>query len=206
MDRISSRVTVRGLGPRAWGIFRVSLCIWIVGWWFGSTAQAQMSLSGRGKNFVAPVTDAQGRKTVLRGKDFKPGRPGTVEITGMQAETYKGQEKDMIVEAPQCVFEPKSNVAASPGSLAIRTADDRFSIEGQAFRWQLGDSRLTSKLVISNAVHSLIRKRLLDTKVAPGQKPAGQRPPPAAGGTNQNARGDAGHLHQPIYRCNVRPI
>jgi lipopolysaccharide export system protein LptA len=86
----------------------------------------------------------------------------------MQTETYRGQEKDMIVEAPKCLFDTKANVATSSGPLTIRTADGRFSIEGEGFRWQLGDSRLTSKLMISNHVHSLIRKRLINEKSGSG--------------------------------------
>jgi lipopolysaccharide export system protein LptA len=129
---------------------------------------AQVSVTGHGRNFVAPVTDAQGRRSVLRGKDVSPAGPGLVAITGMQTETYRGQEKDMIVQAPQCLFDTKANVASSKGSLTIHTADDRFSIEGEGFRWRLGDSRLTSQLVISNRVHSLVRKRGIGDKSGGG--------------------------------------
>lgn len=150
------------------GIQSASLLIWVLIAVLNSASicQAQVSVSGRGRNFVAPVTDAQGRKSVLRGKDVRPGGKGIVEILGMQAETFRGQEKDMIVEAPQCLFDTKANVASSAGPLSIRTADGRFSIKGDSFRWQLGDSRLNSKLAISNQVHSLIRKRLFDSKTA----------------------------------------
>jgi lipopolysaccharide export system protein LptA len=123
------------------------------------SSHAQVPIPGRGKNFVAPVTDAQGNKSVLRGGGFKPLGNGMVELTDMQAETFRGQQKDMVVRAPQCVFDPKKNIATSPGALSIRTADDRFSIQGEGFRWQLGDSRLASRLSISNQVRSLVRKR-----------------------------------------------
>jgi lipopolysaccharide export system protein LptA len=148
-------------------------------------AWAQVSVSGRGKDFVAPVTDAQGRKSVLRGAGVTPIGRGLVEITNMQAVTYRGQEKDMIVEAPLCVFDTKANVATSAGRLAIRTVDERFSIQGRSFQWQMGDSRLSSKLVISNEVQSLVRKRLL-TSTTNAPAPAGPRPGPTAstGGSN----------------------
>jgi lipopolysaccharide export system protein LptA len=148
------------------------------------STDAQVPVTGKGKNFVAPITDAQGRKTVLRGKDFRPAGQGLVEITGMKAETFRGQEKDMTVEAAQCRFDPKANVATSPGPLSIRTADDRFSIEGETFRWQLGDSRINSKLVISNRVHSLVRKRLIGTGPIPSASAPGKG---AASGTNAGA-------------------
>lgn len=150
----------------------VCVALWVV------PTFGQVSLGGRGKNFVAPVTDAQGRKSVLRGKDVKPAGKGLVEITGMQAETYRGQEKDLVVEAPQCLFDSKSNTATSPGDLSIRTADERFSIQGRGFHWQLGDSRSNSKLAISNAVHSLVRKRSISAKAL-----TGTGAPPAASTT-----------------------
>jgi hypothetical protein len=102
----------------------------------------------------------------LRGKDVRPGGQGIVQITGMQAETYRGQEKDMIVEAPECRFDTKANVASSGGALSIRTADGRFSIQGEGFQWQMGDSRQNSKLMISNQVQSLVRKRGMSVKAA----------------------------------------
>jgi lipopolysaccharide export system protein LptA len=155
--------------------------------------QAQVSVTGRSKNFVAPVTDAQGRKTVLRGQDVNPVGTGQLAITKMQAETYRGQEKDMIVEAPKCLYNTKANVATSPGALSIHTADGGFSLQGESFRWELGDSRLTSKLVLSNQVHALVRKRFLGSKSSavpaglnPNATPQSVVPPPSSSGaTNE---------------------
>jgi lipopolysaccharide export system protein LptA len=146
-------------------------------------SRGQVNVTGRGRNFVAPVTDAQGRKSVLRGKDVKEVKPagsGLVEILGMQAETFRGQAKDMIVEAPQCVFDTKAKVASSSGPLSIRTADGRFSITGTGFRWEMGDSRQSSKLVISNQVHSSIRKRFIGSGAAFGAQAATNNLPAAA--------------------------
>jgi lipopolysaccharide export system protein LptA len=172
----------RTLGAPGW----VSIVgIGLLAPWLAWRVPAQISGMGRGKNFVAPVTDAQGRKTVLRGDDARPGPNGLIELTQMKAETYRGQEKDMMFEAPKCLFDPKANVAFSSGTLVIRTADRRFSLEGEGFRWQLGDSGLTSKLSISNQVHSVVRKRLLGAKAspAPGATPA---PPPDRAMTSTN--------------------
>lgn len=143
-------------------------------------SRGQVNVTGRGRNFVAPVTDAQGRKSVLRGKDVKEVKPsgsGLVEILGMQAETYRGEAKDLVVEAPQCVFDTRAKVASSPGPLSIRTADGRFAITGTGFRWEMGDSRQNSKLVISNQVHSSIRKRFIGSGAAIGVQAATNNPP-----------------------------
>ncbi|MHC1766193.1 MAG: LptA/OstA family protein [Verrucomicrobiia bacterium] len=155
-------------------------------------SRAQVNVTGRGRNFVAPVTDAQGRKSVLRGKDVrevKPSGTGKVEILGMQAETYRGQAKDMIVEAPQCVFDTKTKVATSSGALSIRTADGRFSIVGEGFRWEMGDSGQNSRLVISNQVQSSIRKRLIGSRAAIGVQAPATNSAPAT--TNAPAGGEA---------------
>ena len=135
-------------------LFCVLMSLTLLAW----SSLAQAPVVGRGKNFVAPVTDAQGHKSILRGESVKPVGKGLVEMTKMQAETFRGQVKDMIVTAPQCVFDTKANVATSPGTLSIRKADDSFSIQGEGFQWQLGDSGANSRLMISNRVHSLVRK------------------------------------------------
>ncbi len=160
---------------------------------FLGPSHAQVNVTGRGRNFVAPVTDAQGRKSVLRGKDVrevKPSGTGMVEILGMQAETYRGQAKDMIVEAPQCVFNTRTKVASSAGALSIRTADGRFSIVGEGFRWEMGDSAQNSRLVISNQVQSSIRKRLIGSRAAIGVRAPAASSAPAT--TNAPTGGDAG--------------
>jgi len=187
LDRMSSLAYLR-----RWRC--ASLAVILLGPWLTChtlfrAVQAQVTISGRAKNFVAPVTDAQGRKSVIRGSDAKPAGPGKVDITGMHAETFRGKEKDMVVEAKQCLYDTRANVATSPGPLSIRTADERFSIEGETFRWQLGDTRMSSRLVISNRVHSLVRKRLVAG--AQGQGPGLTReprvPPATASKTNATA-------------------
>jgi lipopolysaccharide export system protein LptA len=154
-------------------VVRVPGWVWILvaclaAYLLAGRALGQISGIGRGRNFVAPVTDAQGRKTVLRGEGARPVPNGLIELTNMTAETFRGQDKDMIFQAPQCLFNPKEHVAYSPGRLSIGTADGRFSLAGRGFRWELGDSGLSSKLSISNEVHSQVRKRLINPKTPSG--------------------------------------
>ncbi len=183
MDALERRrIPPPARGKRLAGL---TACVVLAAPLFWLSSQAQVSVSGRAKNFVAPVTDAQGRRSVVRGKDAQPSGPGKVEITGMQAETYRGQQKDLTVEAPRCVFDTKSNVAVSPDSLTIRTADERFSLEGEGFRWQLGNSSLNSKLVISNRVHSLVRKRLIALQTGSGPGGLTASKPSAPAGTDE---------------------
>src|SRR5579862_6572887 len=103
--------------PRTWlmvrrspgwaqGIFAMALVGFLAPAW---TGLAQVTSAGRGKNFVAPVTDAEGRRSVIRGAEARPLGNGLMDITRMQIQTYRGQEKDMLVEAPKCVFDTRSN-------------------------------------------------------------------------------------------------
>lgn len=181
----------------------------------GPDADGQVTVTGRGKNFVAPILDAQGRKTVLRGSDVRPVGGGMVELLKMQAETYRGQQKDMIFEAPQCVFDSKASVVSSSGALSIHTSDTRFSLEGDSFRWQVGDSRANSKLVISNNVRSLVRKRLMTPKSATNTAAAPRQSsntaaaaPAAAPSTNEFIRVTSDTFEyegdRAVYRGNVR--
>ena len=144
----------------------VHTALLVVAVWFASAmlspalqVNAQIPLRVQAKDFVVPATDDQGRKTTLYGKSGKPLSSGLWEVEGMRVETLRDQKKDMIVEAPHCLFDSKSRVAFSPGELIVHKADEQFSIRGQGFRWQQADSRL----IISNRVHTVIRKGLLGT-------------------------------------------
>lgn len=133
-----------------------SVVLWLV---FGVAvwrvnSGAQPSLGGRAKGFTFPYKDEQGRETKVRGNaETLPG--GRIEFKPGTIETYRGEEKDMIIEAPQCILDTKTGVVTSSGALSVRTTDERLSIQGKGFRWQLSDSHLQ----ISNEVHTVIRTR-----------------------------------------------
>jgi lipopolysaccharide export system protein LptA len=176
---------------------------------------APLALAQTGKNFVAPATDAQGRRTILKGAEYKRLDKENIEISGMQAETFRGEEKNLIVQAPQCLFNTRTRVASSTGPLSIRTADNRLLIEGESFGWQLGDSGLASKLTISNRVQSLVRKGLIRTgpgiqEASPGARAGTPLPAVSA---QETAGGDVIIIHArefeyqsdlAVYRGNVR--
>lgn len=144
---------------RQWltGLILLSFC---VGW---VPLRAQVSLKGQLSDFVFPNTDDEGRKTVLKGT-AKTLPDGVIELSPMVAETYRGEELDMTIQAPHCLFNPRTKIAYSAGDLSVRTANERFAISGKGFRWQQTDSRL----FISNQVHAVVRKALLDSQsIAP---------------------------------------
>ncbi|MBI4328039.1 MAG: hypothetical protein HY674_22640, partial [Chloroflexi bacterium] len=119
---------------------------------------SQISSGGRVKDFKAPATDPQGRKSILRGQDARQVAKGVFEVTKPRLEMYRSDEQlDMVIEAPQCLFESQSKIASSTQKISVRTADEKFSIEGEGFQWNPGDSHL----LISNQVHAVIRKAIL---------------------------------------------
>ncbi|MBI4325996.1 MAG: hypothetical protein HY674_12115, partial [Chloroflexi bacterium] len=135
---------------------------------------SQISSGGRVKDFKAPATDPQGRKSILRGQDARQVAKGVFEVTKPRLEMYRSDEQlDMIIEAPQCLFESQSKIASSTQKISVRTADEKFSIQGEGFQWNPADSHL----LISNQVHAVIRKAIL-TSPPPALKAAA---PPAVG-------------------------
>ena len=71
-------------------------------------------------------------------------------------------EGEMTVEAPQCVYDPGQRSISSSGPLHMKTADGKFSIEGEGFLWQ----QTNSTLLVSNRVHTIIHPELLGPQTA----------------------------------------
>lgn len=118
---------------------------------------------GRGvtKGFKFPDYGPERRlKSMLTGKEARSEAGDHILITELRVETYGADAKvDMIVEAPQCVFDRKSRVATSEGSVEAHSADGRFFISGEGFEWRQADAHL----VLSNRVHTILSKELLNT-------------------------------------------
>jgi lipopolysaccharide export system protein LptA len=143
-----------GLWPihpgRLWALLSGLICCMVV------LAQVPRGgIGGKVKGFTLVHHEEEGRKTVVNGGEAKTLPNGLLEITAMVIETYDvKKEKDMIVEAPLCILDPKTWIATSSSELTLRTVDERFSIEGRGFRWQFAESRLQ----ISNQVHTIVRR------------------------------------------------
>jgi lipopolysaccharide export system protein LptA len=66
--------------------------------------------------------------------------------------------RELIIKTPQCLYDPGTKTASSPGALRVVTADTNFWIEGEGFLF----SQAHSSLVISNRVRTLINSASLD--------------------------------------------
>jgi lipopolysaccharide export system protein LptA len=83
---------------------------------------------------------------------------GRVQATQVKYRTYRATgEGDLLVEAPECVYDPDQRAISSPGTLHAQRADGSFTIDGEGFLWQ----QTNTTLLVSNRVHTTIHPELL---------------------------------------------
>jgi len=98
----------------------------------------------------------QQMKTRLSGAEAQPQAGGLLVIRQLKLETFSADGKlEMIVNAPECVYDTFNHTAHSPGRLQLQAGDGKFHVEGDGFLWRQNDSFLT----ISNNVHTVIEMR-----------------------------------------------
>lgn len=101
--------------------------------------------------FEAP--HQQQMKTRLSGAEATPLPDGLIAITQLQIERFGEDGKlEMIVNAPNCVYDTMKGTARSPGPLKLQTGDGNYRVTGDGFLWRQSESSLT----ISNNVRSVI--------------------------------------------------
>ena len=139
-------------------------------------------------------------KSLLEGATGRRRDDGTILLTGAKLQTFKlNGDPEITVEAPQCVHDPKTRSVSSEGALSVRTADGKFALSGEGFRY----GQTNQWLIISNNVRTTIHGDL----VARTEETA--RAAPTGGATNEfeivshsfDYRSETG---LGIYRENVR--
>ncbi len=161
---------------------------------------APSATGGSGKDFKLPEYDAQGRmKSQVAGKSVKQLPNNQMLITTLYLETYRDDGKvEMIVEAPECLYDTQRRTASSAGQMKARQADGKFTITGEGFEWR----QTNSVLIISNRAHTIINKELLKPQTPP--------PPTPPAGPKQDLEVFADHFDfdskagLAIYRGHVR--
>jgi lipopolysaccharide export system protein LptA len=127
-------------------------------------ASGQQTVMGRVKNFSVspdyydPPHQAQA-KSLLQGAEAVPMAGGQqVQITQARLRTFREDgAEEMLVVAPECLYESRSRSVRSAGPLEVQTADGKFSLQGEGFSWQ----QTNSTLVISNQVRTRVHPSLL---------------------------------------------
>ncbi len=121
-------------------------------------ALAQPVAFGRVRNFRVPeYYDAPNQnqmKSLLSGAEAEPQSNGLFRIREVRLETFRESgERDLVLTAPQCVYDSRQRTASSAGRFRAESGDAASNIEGEGFFWQ-ADART---LNISNCVHAVFR-------------------------------------------------
>jgi len=96
-------------------------------------------------------------KSRLSGAEAQPEAGGLLLIHRLKLETFDAAGKpEMVVEAPECVYDTYKRTASSAGHLQARSGDGEYRVEGDGFLWRQDDSKLT----ISNNVRTRIEKTM----------------------------------------------
>jgi hypothetical protein len=120
-------------------------------------ARAQQNASGHASDFTSveyyEPPHQQQVKSRLSGAEASPQPGGLLVIKQLKVEMFDLNGKpEVVVDAPECVYDTLKGVATSPGRLQVRTGDGSFRVEGEGFLWRQSDSFLT----ISNHVRTVI--------------------------------------------------
>jgi lipopolysaccharide export system protein LptA len=107
----------------------------------------------RGDNFEPP--NQQQMRSLLQGAEARILANNLYQLNQPKITLFQTNGAvELIIAAPECVYDDGARVVSSPGPLSVRTADGQFSLQGQGFAWLQGES----SLIISNRVHSIIHK------------------------------------------------
>jgi hypothetical protein len=135
------------------------LCFCLVMVW-AQVPGRQGKISG---GFQAPTTvDPQGRRSVVKGTDATPQGNNIYLITDPKVTSYNADDTpEMVISAPRCLLDLKSNLAWSDSGLAVKTADGRFALDGNGWRWDPH----SSELIISNNAVAVVERTVLETGI-----------------------------------------
>lgn len=101
-------------------------------------------------------------RSLLTGASAEQQPGGVSLIKEGKFETFlENGQGETVVEAPLCFYEEKGDHSLhSPGTLRVQTADGKFSITGEGFRYV----QTNSSLFISNRAHTIIHPELLQAQ------------------------------------------
>lgn len=144
----------------------VAVCVLAPLTQLSSRAQPQSTPVVQASGFTAsgyhPQPNHTRKRFQITGAQAQPELGNRVRLTQVRLEMFRVTgETEMLITAPDCVYDPAKRTANSPGHLKVQTGDGRFSVEGDGFLWQGSDSTLS----ISNQVRSVINR---STNAEPG--------------------------------------
>jgi hypothetical protein len=119
--------------------------------------RAQQATTGQANDFTSVEYFEPPHQTLMKsrlsGAEAQPEAGGLLVIKQLKLETFDTNGVlEMVVKAPECVYDYVRGVASSPGHLRLETADASSHVEGDGFLWRQTNSFLT----ISNDVQTVI--------------------------------------------------
>ena len=119
---------------------------------------AQTNILSHASDFTSveyyPPPNQQQVKSRLSGAEAQPLPGGLLAIKQLKLEVFRPNgDPEIVVNAPECIYNQFEGTASSPGRLEVQTGDSRIRVEGEGFSWRQNDSFLT----ISNQVRTIIK-------------------------------------------------
>jgi lipopolysaccharide transport protein LptA len=127
-----------------------------------TSSPAQRLVEGKGFKFAEyfdPPHETQ-MKSLLEGSRGVPranNRAFLISDAKVQSFRENG-EGELIVEAPECLYNADERTVSSSGLLRLRSADGQFFLEGTGFLWR----QTNSSLVVSNNVRTVVKASLVN--------------------------------------------
>jgi len=103
--------------------------------------------------YYAPPNETR-VKSRMSCAEAQPLAGGLLAVKQLKMETFSTNgSPQVVVEAPECVYDTSLGVANSAGHLQLQNGDGKIRTEGDGFLWRQSDNSLT----ISNNVYTLIK-------------------------------------------------
>lgn len=138
-------------------------------------------------------------RSLVQGAEAEPVAGNRYQIKQLKITVFREDGGiEMRGEAADCLYDASARIATSPAPLQMLTGDEQFRIQGEGFLWMQTNANLT----ISNRVHTVIRKDLLESSAGTDSVSA------VSGGENIDVFSDRFNYDHPsslaTYRNNVR--
>jgi hypothetical protein len=124
---------------------------------FAVAIRAQQSTASHASDFSSVEYFEPPNQTLMKsrlsGAEAQPLAGGLLAIKQLRLEMFDTNGLlQVVVKAPECVYDTQSGLANSAGHLRVESADGKSHVEGDGFLWRQTNSFLT----ISNNVHTVI--------------------------------------------------
>jgi lipopolysaccharide export system protein LptA len=152
------------LGFGLWSLIFALVAFLIAPALFPGFAANQPVIRGKIANFRVvpeyyPAPRQTQMKSLLQGAEAEPQPDRRVLVKGVKLQTFlENGGTELVVDAPQCVYDTAARVASSGGPLRAQAAEGKFTIEGEGFRWE----QTNSTLMISNRVRTFADAAILN--------------------------------------------